>query len=307
MSNPVYSISEVERETGLAKETLRVWERRYAFPQPGRDANGERIYPRAQLDELLLIKRLMDNGYRPGKLMAMTAQQRRELAASVREAPSAPPANLDILNELVDLVRTHRIPELRQRLSHAIVQDGLRAFVHEVAAPLTRMMGDAWEAGTVAVFEEHLYSEALQSVLHNAIAVAQQEAAADDAGPCVLLTTLPFERHGLGLLMAQALLVLEGARCISLGVQTPLGEIVDAARSQQADVVALSFSAAATARATVDNVTELCRRLQGHAEVWTGGAASAAARRHLGAARVMDLDDIPAVVAVWRARHRQAG
>ena len=33
-------IAAVERETGLAKDTLRVWEKRYGFPQPLRDASG---------------------------------------------------------------------------------------------------------------------------------------------------------------------------------------------------------------------------------------------------------------------------
>ena len=42
-------IAAVERDTGLAKDTLRVWERRYGFPQPGRDANGERTYPLEQV------------------------------------------------------------------------------------------------------------------------------------------------------------------------------------------------------------------------------------------------------------------
>ena len=40
-----YPISAVERETGLSKDTLRMWERRYGFPAPGRDAQGERVYP----------------------------------------------------------------------------------------------------------------------------------------------------------------------------------------------------------------------------------------------------------------------
>src|SRR4051794_29255276 len=39
-----YSISQVERDTGLTKDVLRVWERRYQFPRPGRDENGERVY-----------------------------------------------------------------------------------------------------------------------------------------------------------------------------------------------------------------------------------------------------------------------
>ena len=38
------SIAAVERDTGLSKDTLRVWERRYGFPQPGRDGFGERAY-----------------------------------------------------------------------------------------------------------------------------------------------------------------------------------------------------------------------------------------------------------------------
>ncbi len=39
------SIAAVERDTGLSKDTLRVWERRYGFPTPGRDTLGERAYP----------------------------------------------------------------------------------------------------------------------------------------------------------------------------------------------------------------------------------------------------------------------
>ena len=40
----VLNISAVERETGLSKDVLRMWERRYAFPKPGRDENGERQF-----------------------------------------------------------------------------------------------------------------------------------------------------------------------------------------------------------------------------------------------------------------------
>ena len=42
MTGKTWSIAEVERETGLGKDTLRVWERRYGFPVPQRDRLGER-------------------------------------------------------------------------------------------------------------------------------------------------------------------------------------------------------------------------------------------------------------------------
>lgn len=41
-------ISVVERETGIPKDLLRMWERRYGFPEPARDAQGDRVYPREQ-------------------------------------------------------------------------------------------------------------------------------------------------------------------------------------------------------------------------------------------------------------------
>src|SRR5271165_2475103 len=38
-----FGIAAVERDTGLSKDTLRVWERRYRFPLPLRDTSGERV------------------------------------------------------------------------------------------------------------------------------------------------------------------------------------------------------------------------------------------------------------------------
>ena len=58
-------IAAVERDTGVSKDTLRVWERRYGFPAPVRDDNGDRLYPMSQVERLRLIRRLLDMGCRP--------------------------------------------------------------------------------------------------------------------------------------------------------------------------------------------------------------------------------------------------
>ncbi|HEU4372255.1 MAG TPA: MerR family transcriptional regulator [Telluria sp.] len=296
------SISDVERDIGVAKETLRVWERRYGFPQPQRDANGERVYPPDQVHRLSLVKRLIDQGYRPGKIMTLGPEELSELGTK----PGATVTNRGLddpeIRACVDLVRAHKMSELRQRLSQSILLMGLQRCVTELIAPLTTAVGEAWARGEVAVFEEHLFSEMLQGVMRNAIFAATQQAGHAQATPRVLLTTVPQERHGLGLLMAEALLALEGAHCVSLGVQTPLGDIVDAARSQRADIVALSFSGVTSPRAAVDNVNELRNRLADQAEVWAGGAGVEMARRHLSPGTVLDLAAIPAAVARWRAQ-----
>ena len=67
-------IAAVEREVGLSKEVLRVWERRYGFPVPARDRNDERLYPAEQVERLRMVKRLMDQGHRPGRLLGRTGR-----------------------------------------------------------------------------------------------------------------------------------------------------------------------------------------------------------------------------------------
>jgi DNA-binding transcriptional MerR regulator/methylmalonyl-CoA mutase cobalamin-binding subunit len=294
------SISDVERDTGIPKETLRVWERRYAFPQPERDGNGERLYPVAQVQRLRVVKRLLDLGYRPGKIMHMETEALSELANKAGAATPAPDAHDPVLRQCVELIKAHKMGELRQRMAQAQLEMGLRRFVIAVVAPLTTIVGDAWAAGQLAVFEEHLFAETLQSVMRNAIFSAQQQLGHSGARPRVLLTTVPQERHGLGLLMAEALFVLEGAQCLSLGVQTPLSDIVAAAGMQQTDIVALSFSSVMSPRAAIENVTELQSRLGAGVQVWAGGSCASLARRQLGPQCVLDLFDIGGAVTRWR-------
>ncbi|MFM1817827.1 MAG: hypothetical protein RL364_687, partial [Pseudomonadota bacterium] len=83
----VWTISDVERETGLGKDTLRVWERRYGFPQPLRTGTSERLYTHEQLQKLQLIKRLLDAGERPGKVVALDVQTLQSLLSEKSSQP----------------------------------------------------------------------------------------------------------------------------------------------------------------------------------------------------------------------------
>ena len=88
MNEISFTIANVEKETGLSKDTLRMWERRYGFPAPERDPAGDRVYPEAQVEQLRLIKRLIDQGHRPGHLMALSPDALRTLPA--RNAKAMP-------------------------------------------------------------------------------------------------------------------------------------------------------------------------------------------------------------------------
>lgn len=85
-SSPNLSIAAVERETGISKDVLRKWETRYGFPVPLRDGLGERAYPPEQVNRLRLIKRLMDAGMRPSRIVAESEASLNALAQSSHAA-----------------------------------------------------------------------------------------------------------------------------------------------------------------------------------------------------------------------------
>lgn len=297
------SISDVERDTGVAKETLRVWERRYDFPQPLRDPNGERVYPIEQVYKLRLVKRLIDLGFRPGKVIQYSADELQALSGKASGSGKGPLAPAPELQSYLDLCTSHQMEALRRKLSQALLMMGLKSFVIELVGPLTTLVGDAWAAGQLATFEEHLYTESLTVVMRSAIFAMPQANGNHVSAPRILLTTLPQERHGLGLLMAEAMCVAEGAHCISLGVQTPLLDIVEAARVQRVDIIALSFSVAMNPRQALDGLAELQARLGGSAELWAGGNNAALKRRRPAYVRAFELADLAGAIAEWRARH----
>jgi methanogenic corrinoid protein MtbC1 len=305
-NNVVLSIAAVERDTGIGKDTLRVWERRYGFPTPGRDANDERVYPMAQVEKLRIIKRLLDQGHRPGRIVAKSVEELQHLSQAQVASPQplyqTVPSSGSDLRPYIELLKVHDNDGLRRQLNQIIAREGLKYFVTDLVAPLTRAVGDAWMRGELEVFEEHAYTECVTGLLRHAINALTEHAA--DNAPAVLLTTFPQESHGLGLLMAESMLALEGCRCISLGTQTPLRDIVQAAGAHKTDVVALSFSMSMNVNHVMDGLAELRQLLPATVEVWAGGQCAALQRREQTHAVVLrDLVGISNEVKRWRKQH----
>ena len=296
---PAFNIAAVERDTGLSKDTLRVWERRYGFPAPGRDANGERLYPQAQVEKLRLIRRLLDDGHRPARIVAASHDELSALLDAVR-AQCPDPIAQGPDTGLLQCVCLHRSAELAAGLRQALMKQGLQRFVIETVAPLAAAVGEAWLRGDVDVPEEHLFTEQVQNLLRGAIGAQ----AGSTGRPRVLLTTLPDESHGLGLLMAEAMLVPEGAACVSLGTRTPLADIRNAAASGAFDIVGLSFSNAYPARQAVENLSELRASLPAHIALWAGGGAVQGRQKRLAGVRVVEsLEDTIVALHEWYGSH----
>src|SRR5215831_8916021 len=85
-------IREVVRITGLRREQLYMWQRRYGFPAPLRDSFGDRVYPPDQVARLKLIKQLLSEGWRAGAVVPLTDSALQSMVGlAVAEPAPLPP------------------------------------------------------------------------------------------------------------------------------------------------------------------------------------------------------------------------
>lgn len=301
-ATPLIPIAQVSRETGLEKDVLRVWEKRYGFPAPVRDAQGDRLYPPEQLDKLRLLRRLIDEGHRPGKIISLTLTELVALGEGDR--PACTTALSQELAQFLALIRGHHIEELRASLSAHLLRLGLETFIMDIAAPLCGLIGDAWARGDLQIFEEHLFTEELTRMLRATLQGLARNRTSQGAqhGPRILLTTLPGEPHAIGLLMVESLLAVQGCECLSLGPQTPQADIAQAAVAQKVDVVALSFSSWFTPSQVGPSLEALAALLPPVIELWVGGGNSALSKNIAAAHILSHLGEIGPAVQQWRQR-----
>lgn len=263
------SIAQASSECGITKEVLRKWEERYGFPTPVRDNHGNRLYTGEQVIRLKLIRRLLDDGFRPAKVVCLEVSALIALAAKKNSCQNRP-IDFEHVKDVLAWVKSRDHALLRTKLREELAEHGLAAFVMEVMPAMNALVGEAWKKGEIAIRDEHVYTEMVQVLVRGALDALPTSG----NSPRMLLTTPDGETHVLGLLMLEAVVSLEGAYCISLGAQSPIDEIAWAAIDFQADIVALSFSANFPKKQINPLLKNLRARLPLPVQLWAGGSGT---------------------------------
>ncbi len=81
----LYRIATVSHLTGIPVQTIRVWESRHAVVQPMRSAGNVRMYRRADIERLSLVKAAVDAGQAISTVAALTD---RQIKARFKDAPA---------------------------------------------------------------------------------------------------------------------------------------------------------------------------------------------------------------------------
>ena len=274
--DPLFNIGVVSRMTDIMEATLRVWERRYDFPQSARTAGGHRLYSQHEIMRLKWVKMRVEEGMQVSK--AIQALYRLEAEGGLLYGSSSPQpipsgttdnASLPAFHQrLLDALFAHDAESANQMLGEAAARFPLETLIYSVMSPAFFDIGEAWRDGRIDVATEHLATNVLR---HTLLAWMRTVPPAYHVNP-VILACAPGELHEGSLLMLSVLLQRLRWPIVYLGQSVPLASLAAFVEALEPSILVFVAMTEETAQALRDWPLHLPRVAQtGRPMVGYGG------------------------------------
>jgi methanogenic corrinoid protein MtbC1 len=196
-----------------------------------------------------------------GEIPVVTAPSDRELTTMPE-----PAAVDELLARLDERVVAHDRPGLVAEALRAVDSGEIdvATLYHDVLVPLMKSVGERWQVGEMRIWEEHLASAAVRTVVEALYPRVQGLKAAAGGGARGVLLACPVgEEHDLGLRMLSDVFEVNGWDTYYLGPDTPTVQLADAARTLGVEAVVLASVTLFEQVQTRHILDDLERRLPG--------------------------------------------
>ncbi len=225
----MFNIGAVSRMTNILEATLRVWERRYDFPDSTRTSGGHRLYTQHDVLQLQWVKTRIDEGMQVSHAIRALKRAQQDgtfmpvptsyatLARSLPEGMSLG----DCHNRLLNALLAHNVDEANLVIGEAQALYPLEEIILEMIGPTLHEIGMAWENGKIDVATEHLATNHLRHYLLIWMRLGPPTYAVSP----VVLACAPGELHEGSLLMLGVLLRRLRWPVLYLGQTMPLDSL----------------------------------------------------------------------------------
>ncbi|HET9914579.1 MAG TPA: B12-binding domain-containing protein [Anaerolineales bacterium] len=240
-TTPAFNLKVVLKETGIAADTLRAWERRYGLPMPQRSAGGHRLYSQRDIETIKwLIKRQAE-----GLSISRAVDLWNEQLASGSDplAGSVPPVSLPVSSgnleslrrEWIDACLNFNESNAEQILNQAFSMFPVEAVCTDVLQKGLSEIGDLWYENRASVQQEHFASGLAIRRLDALLSASP----APTRNQTVIIGCPSNEWHTFTPLLLALLVRRRGLNVLYLGANVPISQFTDTVKSAKADLVVL--------------------------------------------------------------------
>lgn len=252
----LFNLKAVVRETGVAADTLRAWERRYGLPEPSRSPSRQRMYSARDLATIRWLTARQAEGLSISRAVALWRSFERDgldpLEAPGYALPSTTPApasqadapTLAALRQ--DWLRACGALEedaAERALAQAFALYPPEQALLEVLAQGLARIGDLWYSGELGVQQEHFATALAMRRLQTLLAAAPPPSRPRR----LLVACAPGEQHAFAALLITLLMRRRGWPVVYLGENLPVDELAGALRTARPDLVLLVAQELSTA------------------------------------------------------------
>lgn len=298
----------VARMTGLAPDTIRAWERRYAAVVPERSEGNTRRYSADDVRRLTLLKELVDRGHAISGVASLAEEELQRLAVGTltvsqggdeaNDGDEMPGMSFSAIREAylgaVSRLDTRRASEILLRVATLL---DARDTVFRLVVPLMQEVGERWAHAELGVAQEHLVSAQLRGLVSNLLRLSPP----DRGARRLLLTTPSGHRHEFGILAAALLAAGRGFDVVYLGPDLPNEELEWSVRLARADVLVLGVVKDMGAR-ECEELSTVLEGIHGTTRIWLGlPEGHALARATPFARHFHDFEALDMALANWGA------
>ncbi|WP_298760089.1 MerR family transcriptional regulator [uncultured Psychroserpens sp.] len=218
-----FSIKDLENLTGIKAHTIRIWEKRYNLLQPERTDTNIRYYSLGNLQKLLNISYLNNNGYKISKIASL---ENDEVTKLVKEVAQSDQTN----NHSIDTFKLSML-NFDQKLFYDTYEGLLKekTFIemfYQDFIPLLSEIGMLWQTDTITPAHEHFLTSLIrQKILINTEKLQSKNQI--DTNKVFVLYLPDNEVHELGLMIINHEIIARGHQAIFLGQSVPLNSLKD--------------------------------------------------------------------------------
>lgn len=245
-TTPAFNLKVVLKETGIAADTLRAWERRYGLPMPQRSAGGHRLYSQRDIETIKWLLKRQEDGLSISRAVDLWNEQMASgtdpLAGVAQTSPTIP-AQYQSSETTLDSLRAQWIEaclNFSESNAEPILNQAFSLFpVESVCLDILQKgmseIGKRWYENRASVQQEHFAS---------ALAMRRLDALLNASPPATRQHTLlvgcpPEEWHAFTPLLLALLLRRRGLNVIYLGANVPTDQFTDTVKNIQATLVVL--------------------------------------------------------------------